>query len=88
MASIKDLKDDLNNTYGEVIDAVLVHQAVNNAEDQKDSNQLVDDIIESFDGFITEINRKDVENRSKHLTAVKNSIESKLNDFIERLNKL
>jgi len=88
MASIRDLKNDLNNTYGEVIDAVLVHQQVNNKEDKAESEQLIDDIIDSFDHFISEINRKDVDRRAKHLKAVKSDIEEKLNAFIERLNKL
>ncbi len=88
MASIRDLKNDLNNTYGEVIDAVLVHQQVNNKEDKAESEQLIDDIIDSFDHFISEINRKDVDHRAKHLKAVKSDIEEKLNAFIERLNKL
>ncbi len=88
MASIKDLKNDLNNSFGEVIDAVLVHQAVNQNEDKKESSQLIDDIIDSFDQLIVEINRKDVENRAKHLKEVNKTVEQKLSEFIDRLNKL
>jgi len=88
MGSIRNLKKDLNNVYGEIIDAVMIHQETMASEDQSKSEALIDDIIASFDDLIEKINDNSVEDRSAHLSAVQKTIESESNAFIERLNKL
>lgn len=88
MASVKNLKKDLNNTYGAIIDGALIHQASTPKEDHKKSEALIDDVIADFDVIIADINKKDVENRSKHLKTVNQKMEDNANAFIERLNAL
>ncbi|WP_127845055.1 hypothetical protein [Psychroflexus aestuariivivens] len=88
MGSIKNLKKDLNNVYGEIIDAVMIHQETMAPEDQTKSEALVDDIIASFDDLVEKINNKSVEKRASHLKSVQIEVEKQSNDFIERLNNL
>ncbi|MFN2261934.1 MAG: hypothetical protein ABR595_07730 [Psychroflexus sp.] len=88
MGSIKNLKKDLNNVYGEIIDAVMIHQETMVPEDQTKSEALIDDIIDSFDNLVAKINDKSVENRASHLKSVQQEIEKESNAFIERLNNL
>lgn len=88
MGSIKNLKKDLNNVYGEIIDAVMIHQETISPEDQTKSEALIDDIIASFDDLVEKINDKSVENRAAHLKSVQKEIENQSNTFIERLNNL
>lgn len=88
MGSIKNLKKDLNNVYGEIIDAVMIHQETISPEDQTKSEALIDDIIASFDDLVEKINDKSVENRAAHLKSVQKEIENQSNIFIERLNNL
>lgn len=89
MASIKQLKKDLNNRFGEIIDGALINQAADNAEEAgSKTEELVDDIIEEFDNLIEQINKRDVEDRAKHLKSVEASMEKKADEFVEKLNKL
>lgn len=88
MASVRNLKKDLNNTYGAIIDGALIQQVSAPNEDQNKSEALIEDVINDFDQIILEINKKDVENRSKHLRSVNQKMEENANQFIERLNSL
>lgn len=88
MASKKQLKKDLNNRFGEIIDGALINQAASTKDENSKTEQLVDDIIEEFDSLIEQINKRDAEDRGKHLKSVKTSINKKADEFIERLNNL
>lgn len=88
MASIKQLKKDLNNRFGEIIDGALINQETNPELPKEKTEELVDNIISEFDELIEQINKKDVENRAKHLSSVKDNIQKKSEEFIERLNSL
>lgn len=88
MASIKQLKRDLNNAIGEVIEGTMIHQMVNSKEDSSKTDELIDDSIAAFDELISKINIKEVEDRKKHLKKVNQDIDQQLGDLVERLNSL
>jgi biopolymer transport protein ExbB/TolQ len=88
MASIKNLKQDLNNAIGEIIEGSMLQQIVGDEKHKEKADELVEDSIAFFDEMITEINLKDVENRKKHLKEVTQKIDKKLEDLVERLNSL
>jgi hypothetical protein len=59
--------------------------------DDKKSQQLekiIDESIEVFDSIIGKINQKKVENRAKHLKAVKNELQDNANRLLEKIAKL
>lgn len=86
MASKKQLKKDLNNRFGEIIDGALINQAANSEDIKEKTEELVDEVIAEFDQQIEQINKKDVEDRAKHLKSVKASINKKADEFIKKLN--
>ena len=88
MASIKQLKKDLNNRFGEIIDGALINQETNPKDPKDKTEELIDNIISEFDNIVEQINKKDVENRAKHLSSVKETIQKKSDEFIERLNSI
>ncbi|MBZ9627755.1 hypothetical protein LB456_08180 [Psychroflexus sp. CAK57W] len=88
MASKKQLKKELNNRFGEIIDGALINQEANSEDIKNKTEELVDDIIAEFDKQIEQINKSDAEDRAKHLKSVKESISKKADEFVERLNKL
>jgi F0F1-type ATP synthase membrane subunit b/b' len=88
MASKKQLKKDLNNRFGEIIDGALINQEADSKDSSIKTEELVDDIISEFDTIIEQINKRDSEDRSKHLKSVKENINKKADEFIERLNNL
>jgi DNA anti-recombination protein RmuC len=88
MASIQDLKKDVNTVLSSVIDECTIEQL---SADDKKSQQLekiIDESIEVFDKIIEKINQKKVENRAKHLKAVKNELQENANRLLEKIAKL
>jgi hypothetical protein len=88
MASKKELKKELNDRFGEIIDGALINQEANSKDSTSKTEELVDDIIAEFDQLIEQINKRDAEDRGKHLKSVRESMNKKADEFIERLNKL
>lgn len=88
MASIKNLKQDLNNAVGEIIEGSMLQQVIGDEKSQKNAEELVDESIAFFDEMISEINIKKVENRSKHLKEVNQKIDKKLEELVKKLNQL
>ena len=52
MASIRDLKKDINFVLGDIIDAVYIWEAINPKEDHTKSEAIIDDAIKTFDELI------------------------------------
>lgn len=88
MASIKNLKKDVNFVFGEIIEAVYVWQLNNSQKDDKSSEAIIDEAISSFDVFMDRINEKDVENKKAHFTTISKDLEAKGNELLAKLNKL
>lgn len=83
MASIKDLKKDINYVLGDVIDACLAKGA-----DAKKTEALVDETIATFDELIAKIHAKDVENKKAHFSSISAELESKATKLLDKVNKL
>ena len=66
MASIKNLKKDINYVLGDIIDECLVTLT----GDTKNSEAIVEEAIVVFDDLIAKVNAKDVENKKAHFKAV------------------
>jgi hypothetical protein len=87
MASIKDLKQDINYVLGDIIEAALISQAVN-PEKTAESEKIVDDSIATFDDLIARVNDKKVDSRKVQLKAVKADLETEGKGLIDRVNAL
>jgi hypothetical protein len=88
MASVRDLKQDINYVLGDIIEATMIHQAAHPEEGNEKTEQIVDDAIHTFDGLIARVNDKKVESRSAHLKAVRVDLEKEGDKLIDRLNSL
>lgn len=88
MASIRDLKKDINFVLGDIIEAVYFWEATSNSKDSKEGSKVIDSAIATFDDLIAKVNNKDVDNRSKHLSAVRTELETKATELIAEVNKL
>lgn len=71
MASIKNLKKDINYILGDLIDEVM------SKSDPKKADKIVDEIIETFDDLIAKVNQKKVENVKAHLKSVQDELANK-----------
>ena len=88
MASIKDLKKDVNYVLGDLIEAVYIWEGINKKYDSKEAQSIIDEAISSFDKLIEQINDKKVENRGKHLRAVKGQLETVAQGLVAKINTL
>ncbi|THD65652.1 hypothetical protein E7Z59_13745 [Robertkochia marina] len=88
MASIRDLKKDINYVLGDIIEAVYIWELTADNKDAQKGDAIIDETIEHFDRLIAKVNDKSVENRSKHLSEVNKELEEVANGLVEKLNKL
>ncbi|WP_196893826.1 hypothetical protein [Aureivirga marina] len=89
MASIKQLKKDLNYVLGDIIDEVYAWELMNPTEETAKSEAIIDEAIAIFDELIEKINtRKDVEDKKAYFKAINKELEQKANSLIEKINNL
>lgn len=84
MASIKNLKKDINYVLGDIIDECLVTLT----GDTKNSEAFVEEAIVIFDDLIAKVNAKDVENKKAHFKAVEAELEDRAGKLLKKVNKL
>lgn len=88
MASIRDLKKDINYVLGDIIEAVYLWEDSTNNRNSKEGSAVIENAISTFDDLIEKVNNKDVEDRAKHLKSVRVDLEDKATALVEQLNKL
>ena len=86
MASIKNLKKDINYVLGDVIEYTLDVSTLKN--EPKKGDEIIDEAIETFDSLIAKVNDKNVENKKAHYKAISQELETKAKALVEKVNKL
>mgnify|MGYP001393923587 FL=1 len=84
MASIKNLKKDINYVLGDIIDECLVTLT----GDTKNSEAIVEEAIVVFDDLIAKVNEKDVENKKAHFKGIEADLEKRAANLLAKVNKL
>ncbi|MFH4966031.1 hypothetical protein V8G69_13595 [Gaetbulibacter sp. M235] len=88
MANVRNLKKDINYVLGDIIEAAYVWEYANTDKDNKKSEAIVDEAINTFDALIAKINDKNIENKKAHFKAINSELEEKGRALIEKINKL
>lgn len=88
MASVRDLKKDINYVLGDIIGAVCDWELENTDKDTKKSEAIVDEAIETFDELIAKVNNRKVEDPKAHFRAISAELEDRGKKLIEKINKL
>jgi hypothetical protein len=88
MASIKNLKKDINYTLGDLIEECYVYQLLNPKADSKASEAIIDEAIVIFDSLIEKLNAKGVENKKAHFKAINLELETKATELVAKINSL
>jgi len=86
MASIKNLKKDINYVLGDVIEYALDVSTLKNVPKKGDA--IIDEAIEIFDTLVSKVNESDVENKKVHFKAIQQELEVKARGLVEKINKL
>jgi len=87
MASIKNLKKDINYVLGDIIGACYHWKQENLKGDSAKAQEIIDEAIETFDNLIGKLHAK-AENKKEHFNAIKKELEEKANSLLEKVNKL
>ena len=88
MASIKQLKKDINNSIGSFIEDIYIWELTNPKADIKKSNLLIDESLLLFDVLIKEVNLSKVEKTKLHFNSVKEQLNSGLEKMDNKLQNL
>lgn len=88
MASIRDLKKDINNVLGGIIEAVFILEDAKDQPESKEGTAIIDSAIATFDDLISQVNDREVEDRSAHLKKVRSELEKKAKALVDKVNKL
>ncbi len=88
MASIKNLKKDINNVLSEIIEECYICQLTNDDKISAKADKVIDEAIEVFDDLIVKLNLKNVDNKKKHFQSVITDLESKTAKLMTKLDKI
>lgn len=88
MASIRDLKKDVNFVLGDIIEAVYIWEAGSNNKDSEEGSVLIDRAIAVFDELMDKIHQKEVDSSKAHFKDIRSQLEEKATELVEELNKL
>ncbi|MEN8124878.1 MAG: hypothetical protein ABFR32_07060 [Bacteroidota bacterium] len=88
MASIKDLKKNINFVLSDVIEECYVSQLSGDTKNNAKIEKIIDEAISTFDELIVKVNEKNVENKAKHFKSINADLESKAHKLLVKLEKL
>lgn len=88
MASIKNLKKDINYVLGDIIEECYAWELLNPKADTKETEAIIDEAILAFDALIDKIHIKNVESKKAHFKNLTLELEETANSLLEKVNKL
>ena len=88
MASIKNLKKDINYVLGDIIEECYAWELLNPKADTKKTEAIIDEAIIAFDGLIDKVQFKNIDNRKVHFKAISLELETTANKLLDKVNKL
>tara|TARA_A100000171_G_scaffold988_1_gene1198 strand:+ start:7996 stop:8268 length:273 start_codon:yes stop_codon:yes gene_type:complete len=90
MASVRELKRDINYVLGDIIEAVYIWELTNPEKDTKKSQAIIDEAITTFDELIVKVNDRSVAKADKkaHFKAVNQELETRGRKLIDKINAL
>jgi len=87
MASIRNLKKDINHVLGDIIETTYLADILKENKDNEATETIVDEAFQTFDELIERVNTKGVENKKAHFKQINQELESKAKDLIGKINK-
>ena len=84
MASIKNLKKDINYLVDEVIGICLLHQYTRGEENRQELEELITEMVEYRDQLINKVNNPELNEKKKGLKSYYRAL---FNDLLNKVNK-
>ena len=87
MASVRNLKKDINYVLGDIIETVYLWENQNDGK-TPESDAIIDDAIKVFDDLMEKVNQRKVDNKKAHFGDIRAELETEANKLVDRINKL
>ena len=89
MASVKNLKKDINYVLSDIIEECYMWQMMqDDAKKAEKAEKIIDETITTFDTLIEKVNAKDIENKKAHFKAISTSLEKEAGALLAKIEKL
>jgi len=89
MASIKNLKKEINYIFGEVIDEANYKQLLNPEVDNDKVEAIIDETVTAYEDYYEKIHAgRKAKDKKSFFKELNNEIEKSVNALIEKINAL
>lgn len=92
MASKKNLKKDVNFLVDDVIGTCMMHQSIGNNKNEKELNEIIEEITLFRDDLIKEVNNPELPESAKNLRSYYRELYQKflkrVDEAYDKINKL
>lgn len=88
MASVRNLKKDINFVLGDIIEAVYLWELSTPGKPTKESEAIIDEAIVRFDQLMKKVNQRGVENKKEHFKQINKDLETSAHQLVEKINGL
>ena len=89
MASVKNLKKDINYVLSDIIEECYLWQMLQEDAKKADkAEKIIDEAILTFDELIEKVHKKEIENKKAHFKAISAELEKKATSLLSKIEKL
>lgn len=88
MASVKNLKKDINYVLGDIIEECYAWELLNPKADTKGTEAIIDEAIVAFDSLIDKVHSKNIDNKKTHFKNITLELEKTADKLLKKVNKL
>ncbi len=88
MASIKNLKKDINYVLGDIIEECYIWELENPKKDTVNTEAIINDVFVTFDALLVRVSDKNIENKKAHYKLISEDLEKVASEFIVKVNNL
>jgi len=89
MASVKNLKKDINYVLSDIIEECYAWQMLQDDTKKSDkAEKIIDEAITTFDELIEKVNSKKVENKKAHFKGISSELQTKSEALLAKIEKL
>ncbi|AMA49505.1 MULTISPECIES: hypothetical protein [Flavobacterium] len=88
MASVKNLKKNINYVIGQIIEAVYLYEMTSTGKPTDETNAVIEEAFVIFDNLIVKVNEKNIENKKAHFKQINVELENAANQLVNKINAL
>ena len=88
MASVRNLKKDINYVLGDIIEAVYLLEMTTAGKPTEPTQVIITEALVAFDDLMTKVNSKNVANKKAHFKQINTELEATANQLVDKINAL